>query len=232
MRITPLRAAFAASLLLSSPLALAAQVPGAPKAPSLGLSVGLKASTLGVGPEVGFSLAPRIGIRGGFNFLSVSRSFTTDDIDYNASFKLNTIHALLDLYLVGPLRLSGGVMRNGNKLELSADPTIAVQIGNTTYQASDVGTISGKIDFRKAAGYAGLGIGGKGRVGFIMDLGFMFQGSPRVSYSATTTLPAGAAQTAFNTQVANEAANVQADVNDKSYLKLWPVVGFGLQIKI
>ena len=233
MRITPLRAVFAASILLSSPLALAAQVPGAPKAPSLGLTVGLKASTLGIGPEVGFSLMPRIGIRGGFSVFSVARSFTTDDIDYNASFKLNTIHALLDLYLVGPLRLSGGVMRNGNKLELSADPTVSVAIGNTTYTAAEVGTISGKIDFRKAAGYVGLGIGGRGRVGFIMDLGFMLQGSPRVTYSATAgPTVTGAALTAFTTQVANEAANVQVDVNDKSYLKLWPVVGFGLQIKI
>lgn len=226
MSITPLRTAIATAILLASPLALNAQ------APSLGLTVGLKASTLGVGPEIGVRLASHLGLRGGFNIFSVSRAFTTDDIDYNASFKLNTIHALVDLYLAGPFRLSGGVMRNGNKLELSADPTVAVDIGNTTYQASDVGTISGKIDFRKAAGYVGLGIGGRGRVGFIMDLGVMLQGSPRVSYSATTTLPAGPAQTAFNDEVQTEAANVQLDINDRSYLKLWPVVGIGLQVRI
>src|SRR5688500_6879341 len=105
-------------------------------------TVGLKMSTLGFGPEVGFSFAPRVGVRGAFKLAAVSRDLTSDGIDYSASMTLNSIHALLDLYLVGPFRLSGGLIRNGNKLELSADPTVSVDVGDTTYTASSIGTMN------------------------------------------------------------------------------------------
>jgi hypothetical protein len=210
---------------------LAAQVPGAPKAPSLGVGLGLKVSTLGFGPEVSFSFAPKLGIRGGFQLASVSRDVNWSDVDYAASVKLQSVHALLDLFLVGPFRLSAGVVRNGNKFEVNADPTTSVQLGDSTYQASQVGTIGGRVDFRKAAGYFGLGIGGKGRVGFIMDFGVMLQGSPRVTYTGTTSLT-GPAQTLFDQQVQMERADIQQTLDDTPVLKLWPVIGFGLQVKI
>jgi hypothetical protein len=217
-------------LALAVPVAGAAQVPGV-KAPSLGLTVGLKASTLGFGPEIGYSFAPHIGIRGGFQLATINTNLTTSGIQYTASVKLNSFDALLDLYLLGPLRLSAGVIRNGNKFEISTTPTSSVKIGDSTYQASQLGQLSGTIDFNKGAGYLGLGIGGRGKIGFIMDLGVMFQGTPQVAYTGNTTLT-GAAQTAFNQQVTKEQATIQSDLNGRSIFKVWPVVGIGLQVKI
>src|SRR5437016_4652595 len=144
MKFTTLNATLAlAALSLSAPVALRAQVPLAPKAPSLGLTLGLKASTLGVGPEIGFSFAPHIGVRGGFQTATVNRSITTSGILYAGSVKLQSFHAFLDVFLLGPLRISGGFIRNGNKVELSATPTASVQIGDSTYQSSQVGKING-----------------------------------------------------------------------------------------
>ena len=50
-----------------------------------------------------------------------------------------------------------------------------------------MGKINGTIDFRKGAGYLGLGVGGRGRIGLIMDLGVMMQGTPQVTYTATVS---------------------------------------------
>lgn len=228
------RLAFSAAALLSlaATTPAAAQVPGAPSPPSLGIHVGVKVTTLGYGPEVGIGIGPRLGFRAGVNLLSMGRDAEWDDIDYSVDLKFRTISGLVDLYLLGPIRLSGGLMINNNKLQVSADPTVAVQIGNTTYQATDVGTITGTIDYsKKTAPYLGLGIGGRGRIGFILEAGMLFTGSPRLTYSATTTL-SGAAATAFQQQVNTETANVRADLENTSVLKTYPVVGIGLQVKI
>lgn len=222
----------AALLSLAATVPAAAQVPGAPAPPSLGIHIGVKATTLGFGPEVGIGIGPRLGFRAGLNVLSMGREFDWDGIGYSVDLKFRTITGLLDLYLLGPIRLSGGLAINNNKLQLSADPTVSVQIGNTLYQATDVGTITGTIDYsKKTAPYLGLGIGGRGRIGFILEAGMLFTGSPRLTYTATTTLT-GPAATAFQQQVTTETGNVQADLNNTSVLKTYPVVGLGLQVKI
>ena len=44
-------------------------------------------------------------------------------------------------------------------------------------------------------------------------------------------MPSGQ-QAAFDTAVQAEASQIQTDLDGRSYLKTWPVVGVGLQIKI
>jgi hypothetical protein len=218
-------------LAVTVPAVSVAQVPGV-KTPSLGLTLGLKVSTLGFGPEIGYSFGPRLGVRGGFQLATInSFNLTSNNIQYGASVKLNSWDALLDLYLLGPLRLSAGVIRNGNQFDITATPSGNVKIGDSTYTPSQVGQLTGTIDFNKGAGYLGLGIGGKGKIGFIMDLGLMFQGSPNVAYTATTSLT-GPAYTAFQAQVTKEQNTIQNDLNGRSIFKVWPVVGMGLQVKI
>jgi hypothetical protein len=209
-----------------------AQVPGV-KAPSIGLTIGVKATTLGVGPEVGFKLAPMLSIKGGAQWVTVSRDLTSSGIAYGANVKWRSFDLMLDLHPLGPIHFDAGIIRNGNELNLSAAPTGTVTLGNTTYTAGQVGTITSKISFKKAAPYLGMDFVMGGKVGFLMQLGAMFQGTPVLTYTATpgASLPA-AAQTQFNTEVQNEATKVQTDINSRSYFKIWPVVGFGLQVKI
>ena len=231
MKITNAQVALALVGLAAGSLPrLEAQAPHAPKAPSLGITVGVKATTLGFGPEVGYLFGHHLGIRGGFQMATISRDVTVSNIAYSGSIKWRTFHALLDLYLAGPLRLSAGIINNNNKVEISADPTVSEQIGDSTYTASQIGTITGTITFKKGAPYLGIGLGGKSRVGFIMDLGVMMQGTPIVGYTATTTL-SGAAQTTFTQEADKEKAKVQTELDGKSYLKAYPVLGIGLQVK-
>ena len=212
---------------------LAAQVPGVP-VPSLGISIGVKASTLGLGVEVGKKILPRINARVGINYAKATADLAFSSLDYSIDLKLTSVPVLLDLYLLGPIRASAGLVYNKNQITLSLDPTTAVTVGSQTFQASDIGTISGTVGFaKKVAPYIGLGIGGRGKVGFILELGAMFPGDIALTYTGTTTPSAPAAVvTAFQTQITAEKTQLETDINSKSYVKIWPVIGIGLQITI
>lgn len=231
-----LTAGFLGAALVAATITPAkAQVPGVPGVPSLGLSFGLKVSTLGIGVDVAKKVLPRISGRLGFNYAKASLDATYSGIDYTASFKLTSAVLYADLYLLGPFRASAGLAYNNNNIGLVADPASGtVSVGTQTFQASDIATISGTIGYaRKIAPYLGLGIGGRGRVGLTMDFGILFTGPLDITYTGSTNpgVPPAVANS-FNTQIQNEADQVEADANDKPYLKIWPVLGIGLVISI
>jgi hypothetical protein len=189
-------------------------------------------TTLGAGAEVGYRFAPKLGIRAGGNWVSVNRdSLTASGLAYAGRVKWRSFDALIDLHALGPLRLTAGLVRNGNQVEIRANPTGSVTIGGTTYTSSQVDTIHATIAFKKVAPFLGLALASGGRVGFVFELGAMMQGSPKLTYVATTTLT-GTAKAQFDAEAQRERDELQADLDDRSYLKVWPVVGFGLQIRI
>jgi hypothetical protein len=106
-----------------------------------------------------------------------------------------------------------------------------VVIGNDTYTPSQVGSLTGVVDFKKTAPYLGIGFSGQGRVSLLFDLGVGFTGTPRVNLAGTTNLT-GQAKTQFDADVASEQAQLRADIADKSYLKYHPVLSLGLRIGI
>jgi hypothetical protein len=59
--------------------------------------VAVKASLLGVGAEVAARVQHRINVRGGFNILGCSRSFTKDEADYAGHLRFRTIEAHRDM---------------------------------------------------------------------------------------------------------------------------------------
>jgi len=221
----------ASSVLLVILTVIAASTPTSAVAQRPSIAVGLKASTLGLGGEVTIGVNKHIGLRGNGNFLSKGFDWTLEDIDYNLSLDWKSGMLLIDLHPMGnAFRLSGVMLFNGNKLEIGADPTTSVEIGGTTYVASDIGTLTGQIDFNKAAPYFGLGFASGGRFGISFDLGAAVQGTPKVNYTGTTTLT-GPAATAFNQSVATELADIRANLDDRSYLKFYPVLALGLQVR-
>src|SRR5688572_22043950 len=129
----------------------------------------------------------------------------------------------------GAFHLSGGLLVNGNEGTLTARLNQNIDIGGTTYTPDEVGSLLGTVDFRSTAPYLGLGFAGRGRVALLFDLGVGFTGTPRVDLVGQTPLT-GAAKAQFDANVAQELAEVRADIEDKSYLKLHPVVALGVKI--
>lgn len=214
-----------ALFVLALPAGALAQAPGA--GPRIG--VGLGFGSLGLGGDVSVGLTSRLEARGGLNYWKLSlTNKSISDVAYSVEAKWMSGGVAADLYLAGPLRITGGLVYNGNQLTVDANPTVSVTIGDMTYTANDVGTINGKIDFRKVSPYLGIGFAGRGKISPVLQLGVVLQGAPQVSYTATTTLT-GAAKTQFDQEVQQEVAQIEDAL---SFFKYYPHVALGLAIRL
>ncbi|NTW51930.1 MAG: hypothetical protein HGB22_05025 [Chlorobiaceae bacterium] len=193
------------------------------------LAIGLKGGTLGIGGEATMNLVPGVNVRSGFNTLNYTGSASKSDIDYKYKLKLQTIPVLLDLHPIADsgFRLSSGILINNNKVTATGKSQASYKIGDQTYSASDIGTLTGNIDFNKVSPYAGIGWGNAvsrhSSLTFSCDLGVMFQGTPKVSLAASN--PITAADPLFKAELDKEIAKVK-DSTDS--IKYYPVVSIGL----
>ena len=193
-------------------------------------SLGLRVGTLGGGIELAHAFTEKMGFRVSANGLNYNASETQESVDYDARLELRSGQLLFDWFpFSNNFRLSAGGMYNGNKFTLNGKPTAGTYtINGTPYLASDIGSVDGKVDFRKAAPYVGLGYGrpiGKG-LSLSADLGVLFQGSPRTTLTATcspTALPGTCSR--LQISVAAEQAQLNDDMHKYQY---YPVLSIGL----
>ncbi len=191
-------------------------------------STGIKISTLGPGIEFQQRFGRTLGVRLGANYLPITTNFTVDDVRYKADFSWKNASLLADVYpFSGIFRITGGVFYNGNTVDVSGTPTGDVQIGGNTYSSSEVGTITGSVDFKKIVPYAGIGWSGgrasNGEWTFAFDLGVMFQGSPSVS--RLTASGALGSDADFTTDLEKERADIKDEMDSYQY---YPVVALSL----
>lgn len=197
--------------------------------PAQAAGVGVRAGTTGIGADIGWNLAPTLDARVGYSAFSYSHNLNSADVRYDAKLKLSNLSALLDFSPFGPFRLTGGLIANDNKYNLTGTGT-SYRINGMTYQASDVG-LSGTVKSgRSLAPYLGIGYGNVARAGvnFYFDLGIMFMGSPKASLSASCGTALNAAQCA---QLRNDLSAEQARLeSDLSRFKYYPVANVGITI--
>ncbi len=190
---------------------------------SADLGIGVKASTLGAGVELGVSLSDRFVLRGALNKYSKGDNQTIDGIDYTADLDLKSTSLFLDWHpLKGTFHLTAGYLMSSNQLSASATPSQAVVIGDNTYQPSDVGRIDAVVDLGSGP-YVGLGWGNlpaKG-LGFSVELGVVQMGAPDADLSIDD--PNGFI--AANNDIEKERANIE---NDLDQFDTYPVVSVGL----
>jgi hypothetical protein len=192
--------------------------------------IAARVSTLGIGGEVSYRVSRILGVRGGINYFSLTKNATVQGIDYTITPHLENETLIADLYpLGGSFHLSGGLLFNSNEGRMVARLTQNVQIGDSTYTPSQVGSLRGTISFNKTAPYLGLGFAGRGRVSFLFDLGVGFTGTPKADLVGTTSLT-GQAKTQFDANILKEQTQVRSDISDKSYLKYHPVLSLGLKV--
>jgi hypothetical protein len=191
--------------------------------------------TTGAGLHLSVPVLTRLNARVGVNALNYSYSGHTTDMNYDFKLKLQTADLLLDWFpFNGAFRISAGAVYNGNKIEAKGKPNSSgsYTIQGTTYTAAQVGSINGRVDFRKAVPYFGIGWGNavakdKGW-GFSTDLGAIFQGSPK-----TTLTNEGC--TMSTAQCSALAASLDAenrDLQDKANgFRTYPVIRFQVTYK-
>ena len=189
-----------------------------------------KAGTLGLGLEGAANLSSNFNARLGFNTFSYDYDGTESDIHYDFELDLQSVAGLVDWFpFEQGLRFTGGVLLNMNELDLTATPSGSYDIGGVTYTSAQVGSLTGKLDFDDVAPYVGVGwgnpFGRKGNLSFNFDLGFMFQGSPKVSVSTNGTLSSNAA---FLADLEREKNDLEGDLDD---FDIYPVIAFGITYK-
>ena len=194
--------------------------------------VGIRAGTTGIGGDIAFGLVPTLSARVGYSYLNYNTDIDVTDVKYDSKLKLSNANFLLDWSPLGPFRITGGIIANSNKIDVTGTPSGGTfTINGVTYPAAAVGSLSGTIKTgNSAAPYLGIGYGNVAGAGvnFYFDLGVMFQGSPKATLTGTCGAglpPAACAQ--FQSDVAAEAVKLQ---NDVQRFKYYPVANFGVTI--
>ena len=181
-----------------------------------GQAIGLKAGALGLGVEYTYELTDRIALRGGLNGSKLGFDDVRSGIDYNFDLVWDSLSVGVDFHpLKRAFRVSGGFLHNQNRLDAVSTPAADVEIGNTTYTPAEVGTLSGRVAFRRTAPFVGVGWDWSRKrrrhFGMSLDLGVLDQGSPRVSLEGSGTLLGDAA---FEADLAAERADLALDPAD------------------
>lgn len=211
-------------------IAAAAALAAASQAQALGL--GVRAGTTGIGADIGWAVAPTLGARVGLSGLNWDRDVSTDSVRYDGRLKLTNLSALLDFSPLGPLRLTGGVILNDNKYDMRGEAQGgAFTLNGRTYSTADLPNFGGTVrPGRRLAPYLGIGYGNVWTPGvnFYVDLGVVFQGSPKARLAATC---GPALSTSACAQLQADVASEEARLEDKlRSFKYYPVLNLGLTV--
>lgn len=217
-------------LALALPLALTGTPLGAQQPPAshyADVSVALRFGTTGLGLELGKLLTSHVAVRVGANYLKVTATKEQSDVTYNATLKMQALSALLDLFpgRRGGFHLTAGVVTNPVTITGTGQPSgSSYTINGVSYTIAQVGTLTAVAKFPSASPYVGIGFGTPARnhaFEFLFDLGAVI-GQPTITMSAT----GAAANPALTGDIQTQIATTQSDV--RKYLKVWPVISFGL----
>ncbi len=189
--------------------------------------IAIHVGTLGVGIDIATSFGSRIGLRSGFNFFPTDIDATVSDVPYQIDLASPTFTVMLDLYLLGPLRVSGGAVYTTDDIVLAGEIVAPVTIDATIYSPAQIGVITGTIVTNELSPYVGIGLGnpGRSRFGFFLDLGVAFHSTP----GFTLTAVGGSANTLlqFQSDLNAEALSIQDDLAN---ITVYPVVTIGFSI--
>lgn len=183
----------------------------------------------GVGFHVVVPMETYLNGRFGANYFRHNFDKTSDGVDYDIKGKLQTFDVLFDWYLTegSSFHLTGGLVYNGNKFNAKAKPNGlgGFTLNGHAYTAADVGLLTGRIDYRKAAPYLGIGWGNalarSSRWTTNIDLGVFYQGNPNVQLASVGCTVSSTVCKALASDVAVERLRLRDDVDA---LKVYPVV--------
>jgi hypothetical protein len=190
-----------------------------------GQALGLKAGALGLGIEYTYELNDRVAFRGGLHGSEYGFDSEESGIEYDFDLVWDSLTLGVDFHpLASPFRLSGGLLRNDNRLEALSRPTQSTTVGDTTYTPAQIGTLDGRVAFDDTATFVGLGWDwsrGNRLFGMSFDLGVLDQGDPTVTLRGSGTL---LGDPAFQQDIANEEAELRDSLDD---LDLMPYLTIG-----
>lgn len=202
----------------------------APLAAQSGTALTLQAGTLGVKAGVVRTLSATFNARFGVAFMNYNYSGETtgeDPIAYDVGMNLLSAGLLADYHPFGnAFRLTGGLVLNNNIFDASAEAVNTYEYDGETYTPREIGTLTGEMKpGLPVSPYLGFGfgnpVGGLKRVGFYMDVGVLYTGSPDVTLEAD--------EDAMIYPTADQDEQVEDDL---SGIRIYPVVEIGMSYRL
>ncbi len=201
-------------------------------------NITLKVSTLGLGIDYLHSLSESSDIRLNLNAWNREIIIDKTDVEYDANLKLKNFGVIYDYYPGASIfRVSAGIYYSGDSFDITAKPisSASYTFGGNHYSATDIGDVSGGIDFKKFAPYIGIGGGSSPNGDGIFGTGFAFAfdiGTLYTSYDAELTTSHCNLPTIVCTELVRdveiERLKLHNELND---IKWYPVVALGLSFK-
>jgi len=191
--------------------------------------IGLNVGSLGIGPQIGWTLSPgNFHGRLSLGLIDYPESAVAEGIEYDGDLELKNIALLGDYYPFGGIfRISAGVIVNDNAFSATGkvDAGDEYTAGGETYTAGAGDTATGEITFDSLAPYIGIGFGrassSKG-LSFTADLGVMSLGGASASIDIASRDPALQAEASRYATSAESALEDELDA-----LALYPVIQVG-----
>lgn len=212
--------ALCALALGAAPATLAAQ-----NGPDFGVAV--RGGTTGVGPEVSLRLTDRIALRSALGWLPYEYESSYDDTRYTVTPPGRYLSVTADLSIVGPLRLTGGLLHRSGPITFDADLEGGSQVGDGTY--SSTGRLEGEVRSAETAPYLGLGLGRAAGPGFglYVDLAVAFIGDPDLVLEASGPITENPG---FESDLERERMRAEDDLD--TYYRYWPIVSLGVRLPV
>lgn len=149
------------------------------------VSLGPQLSGLGIGGSVSARLVDQVSVSADFGFVPIGDiTFDADEIEYSADanvlggFVGVNFHPLGNNMSIGAGLFLGGYSGDAESKSLTA----TVEIGNGEYDAAQIGSLIGQVDWKGPAPAVMFGLRGGG---FNVGLGLAFTGAPEFDVSAT-----------------------------------------------
>jgi len=203
-----------------------------------GFSIGARAGTNGVGPEIAFGLGPHLDLRIPVGFYNYEDTYDATGIRYDGELELRNALLLADIHPGGGgFRISAGGGWNDNRLKVSAPISELVRRYRPELAPlvpASAGTIHGEATGSSFAPYVGIGWGsasykGSGRRwGVSVDAGVIYQGSPHVDLTTDLNVGVpipGIVQSVLDAATAEEEQRLERELEDYTY---YPVIALGI----
>lgn len=197
------------------------------------VALGVRAGTLGVGPELSAALSPSWQVRLGYTFFNYTHDFTDSDGTYHGNLKLRNGSLLVDWRPGGGIfAITAGAVETGDRVDARGVPNNGTfTLNGINYSASEVGSVTGEIKpGHDLSPYVGLGVGthldSPSHWRWSLNAGAVFMGTPQVSLTANCSPSLPSVTCA---QIQQNAVAEEADLRDHANLmKVWPVLDLGL----
>lgn len=196
------------------------------------IGLALKASTNGFGGDVVFNFHKRMDVRLGYEQLhfKTTFSFSEKSVEYDADtdYKTGSLSLLFDYHLAKHVFLTAGVGYNMFHGVVDGKATSDLEYGDIMISKDKIGTFEFQIDpSMKISPYLGIGFGRTlglaKRVGFAIEIGGYYQGSPDLTITSTGLL----SPTSNPDQ--QQEARLEKQV---SQYTVYPVMKFSLSYKL